>query len=110
MIRPNIHGGGRGLRPKGIYISTYITHTNTHTRTHTHTHKEWKIKHRNGEDYAMMNVIVCKVKIIKQRTRWIGPHLLCTNDEKLQVSQTSVRKAARVRSQEDTGLVFKYIL
>jgi hypothetical protein len=58
----------------------------------------------------MMNVIVCKVKIIEQRTRWIGPHLLCTNEEKLQVSQTSVRKAARARSQKDTGLVFKYIL
>jgi len=57
-----------------------------------------------------MNFIVYNVKIIKQRTRWIGLHSLCTNKEKLQLSQTSVRKAARVRSQEDTELVFKYIL
>jgi hypothetical protein len=34
----------------------------------------------------MMNFIVCNAKIIKQRTRWIGPHLLCTNKEKLRVT------------------------
>jgi hypothetical protein len=77
---------------------------------YTHTHTQNRKGNTNGEDYTMMNFIVCNAKIIKQRTRWIGPHLLRTNKEKLQVSQTLVRKAVRVRSQEDTGLVFKYIL